>query len=42
VYIAVAILSLWIVEGERPTRWDVVGAGVTLVGMAIIVLGPRR
>lgn len=41
VYIATALVWLWIVEGERPTRWDVVGAGVALVGMLIIVLGPR-
>ncbi len=41
VYIATALFWLWIVEGERPTRWDMVGAGVALVGMMIIVLGPR-
>jgi small multidrug resistance family-3 protein len=42
VYICVALVWLWIVEGERPTRWDITGAAVALVGMAIIVLGPRR
>ncbi len=42
VYIAVAILWLWIVEGERPTRWDLAGATVAIGGMAIIILGPRR
>jgi small multidrug resistance family-3 protein len=42
VYIAVALLWLWLVEGQRPTRWDLLGASVALAGMAIIVLGPRR
>lgn len=42
VYIAVALVWLWVVEGERPTAWDVVGALVAMTGMAIIVLGPRR
>jgi len=42
VYIAVALLWLWLVEGERPTRWDLLGASVAFAGMAIIVLGPRR
>ena len=39
VYIAVAIVWLWLVEGRVPNRWDVIGAGVALVGMAIIVVG---
>jgi small multidrug resistance family-3 protein len=42
VYIAVALVWLWLVEGERPTAWDIVGALVAMTGMAIIVLGPRR
>jgi small multidrug resistance family-3 protein len=42
VYIAVALVWLWLVEGERPTTWDLLGASVAVVGMAIIVLGPRR
>jgi Uncharacterised BCR, YnfA/UPF0060 family len=37
-----ALAWLWAVEGERPTAWDVRGALVALLGMAIIVLGPRR
>ena len=41
VYVAVAILWLWIVDGTRPTLWDVVGATVAVAGMAIIMIGPR-
>ena len=41
VYITVAIFWLWIVDGVRPSRWDLVGVIVCLVGMAIIMLAPR-
>lgn len=41
VYIAVAILWLWLVDGHRPTHWDLIGAAVCIFGMAIIMLGSR-
>lgn len=40
VYIAVALIWLWQVEGVTPTRWDLLGAGIGLAGMAIIMLQP--
>ena len=39
-YITVALAWLRIVDGVALTRWDVVGAGVALAGMAIIALQP--
>lgn len=39
-YITVAILWLWAVDGVRPTRWDLLGVTVCLVGMNIIMLAP--
>ncbi len=41
VYIAVALLWLWLVDGIRPTLWDGLGATVALAGMAIIMFAPR-
>lgn len=41
VYIFVAILWLWSVDGIRPTLWDLLGSAVALAGMAIIMFGPR-
>jgi len=42
IYVATAILWQWLVEGQRPDRWDMLGVAICLVGMAIIMLGPRR
>lgn len=42
VYIFVAILWLWIVDGIRPTLWDIIGVTVALIGMAIIMFAPRH
>lgn len=41
VYIFMAILWLWVVNGIRPTIWDLVGSVVALLGMAIIMFAPR-
>lgn len=41
VYIGVAILWLWGVDGIRPTVWDIVGSTVALAGMGIIMFAPR-
>jgi len=42
VYVAVAVLWMWRIEGTRPDRWDLIGAGVALLGMSIIAFAPRR
>ena len=41
VYITAAVLWLWIVEGTRPDRWDLIGTSVCLAGAALILFGPR-
>jgi small multidrug resistance family-3 protein len=42
VYVAVAVLWLAVIEGQRPDAWDITGVAVSLAGMAIIVLGHAR
>jgi small multidrug resistance family-3 protein len=42
VYIAVALVWLWRVDGVALTRWDVSGAAIALSGMGIIVWGGWR
>jgi small multidrug resistance family-3 protein len=41
VYVAAALIWLWLVDGISPDRWDLIGGAVTLAGMAIIAFGPR-
>ena len=42
IYIAVAVLWLWLAEGVRPDRWDLGGAALCLFGAAVILFGPHR
>ncbi|GAB6387652.1 YnfA family protein [Stutzerimonas marianensis] len=42
IYIGVAILWLWAVDGIKPTAWDLVGSVVAITGMAIIMLAPKN
>jgi small multidrug resistance family-3 protein len=42
VYVGVALSWLWLVDSVRPTVWDLVGVAICLVGMAVIMLGPRH
>lgn len=41
VYITAAIGWLWMIEGAKPDRWDVIGAVICLVGAGVILFGPR-
>ncbi|MEG2629575.1 MAG: YnfA family protein [Comamonas sp.] len=41
VYVAMALIWLWLVDGIQPTRWDLAGAAVARAGMAIIAFAPR-
>lgn len=42
VYIIAAIFWLWVIEGVRPDRWDLIGTAICLLGAAIILFGPRN
>lgn len=41
VYVAAALVWLWLVDGQRPDRWDLIGGTITLAGAALITFGPR-
>ncbi|HWL11143.1 MAG TPA: YnfA family protein [Planctomicrobium sp.] len=41
VYISVAILWLWLVDGIRPTLTDGIGVAICLLGMTVIILGAK-
>jgi small multidrug resistance family-3 protein len=42
VYISVALLWLWAVDGIRPTAWDLLGCALAIAGMAVIMFAPRQ
>jgi small multidrug resistance family-3 protein len=42
VYICVALLWLWKVDGIQPTPWDLAGSALALAGMALIMFAPRQ
>jgi small multidrug resistance family-3 protein len=41
VYVSVALLWLWLVDGVAPDKWDLLGGALTLAGMSIIAFAPR-
>jgi len=41
IYIASALVWLWLAEGVRPDRWDLIGGAICLIGAGVILLGPR-
>lgn len=40
-YMVASLIWLWLVERQRPDYWDLGGAGIALVGAAIILWAPR-
>ena len=42
VYVAVAVMWMWWIEGTKPDRWDLLGATVALAGMSIIAFAPHE
>ncbi|HEX9660926.1 MAG TPA: YnfA family protein [Candidatus Binatia bacterium] len=41
IYVATAIAWLWLIDGVRPTAWDIAGSLVAISGMALIMFAPR-
>lgn len=41
VYIAASLVWLWLMEGQRPDRWDIMGVALCLAGAATILWAPR-
>ncbi|MCW5253641.1 MULTISPECIES: YnfA family protein [unclassified Streptomyces] len=42
VFVAGSLAWGMVADGYRPTRWDLIGAAVCLVGVAVIMYAPRE
>ena len=42
VYIVASLLWLWIIEGQRLDKWDILGAIICIVGAVLILFGHRQ
>lgn len=41
IYIAASLAWMWLGEGARPDRWDLLGAGICVLGASVILWAPR-
>lgn len=41
IYIAASLIWLFVLEGIRPDRWDLIGGALSVAGALVILLGPR-
>jgi small multidrug resistance family-3 protein len=41
IYVAASLAWLWLVEGSRPDRWDLLGSTLCVAGTLVVLLGPR-
>ncbi len=41
IYIAAFLGWMWLVEGARPDRWDLLGGAICLAGATVVLFGPR-
>jgi small multidrug resistance family-3 protein len=42
VYIVASLLWLWTIEGQRPDKWDILGAIICITGAVVILFGQRQ
>ena len=41
VFVFLSVLWGWAIDGNAPDRWDIIGAGICLAGVAVILYAPR-
>lgn len=42
IYITSALVWMWLAEGVRPDRWDIIGATLCILGAGVILLAPHK
>ena len=41
VFVVMSLLWGWWIDGQRPDRWDVIGAIICLIGVFVLMYAPR-
>ncbi|MGF7079106.1 YnfA family protein [Mucilaginibacter sp. UYCu711] len=41
IFIVLALIWAWKVDGFKPDRWDIIGAAIALIGACMIIYMPR-
>lgn len=42
IYILSSLFWLWLAEGVRPDRWDLLGVAISLLGTVVILFSPHH
>lgn len=42
IYVAASLAWLWLTEGQVPSRWDLLGGGLCVLGTVVILVGQMR
>jgi small multidrug resistance family-3 protein len=42
IFIIMALIWGWKIDGFKPDRWDLIGAGIALIGVGVIMYMPRK
>jgi small multidrug resistance family-3 protein len=41
IYITASVAWLWLIEGQKPDQFDLIGVGLSLAGATVILLAPN-
>lgn len=42
IYILSSLVWLWLIEGVKPDKWDLVGVTISVIGTVVILFSPHR
>jgi small multidrug resistance family-3 protein len=42
IFIVMALIWAWKVDGFKPDKWDIIGAAIALIGVCVIMYMPRK
>jgi small multidrug resistance family-3 protein len=42
IYILSSLIWLWMIEGVRPDKWDLLGVAISVIGTIVILFGTHR